>query len=99
MVLHQCFLSFLEVLNPTSAIHVFIKPFIVGKIQCAFLFTFKAYVFCISTQSGQAERDVTHRTRWVNETAQPMKLILSPITETFLTFSQFQYQNFLVSVS
>ena len=42
----QWFLTLFEVLNPTSSIHAFIKPFVVGKIKCVswvlFFFTFIA---------------------------------------------------------
>ena len=32
--LEQWFLTLLEVLNPSSSIHAFIEPFVVGKIKC-----------------------------------------------------------------
>ena len=43
--LRQWFLTFLEVLNPTSSIHAVIDPFIVAKMQCGFFFKFKTHVY------------------------------------------------------
>ena len=36
--LDQWFLNLLEVPNPTSSIHAFIEPFIIGNIKCVFSF-------------------------------------------------------------
>ena len=73
--MYQWLLTFLEVLSPTSPIHAFMEPFIVRKIKCAFLLKFKAYIYCISAQTGQPDCDITNHTSGVNQTAKPMKLI------------------------
>ena len=34
LTLMQCFLTLLELLNPTRSIHAFIEPFLVAKLKC-----------------------------------------------------------------
>ena len=78
MHLDQWSLTLLEVPSPTSSIRAFNGPFVVGKIKCVVFSSNSKHVYitiyCISAQTGQAERDVMNHTSGMNQTAEPLKL-------------------------
>ena len=58
--LHQWFLIFLEVLNPTSSIDAFIEPFLVGKIKSVLvnfiIFTLLLKISCHRTPETDSQK-------------------------------------------
>ena len=65
----------LEAVNPTTSMHEFIEPVVVGKIKCAFCSSTSKHlhltVHCIGAQTSEAKRDVTNHTSGVNQTPNP----------------------------
>ena len=63
--LTQWFLTLLEVLNPTSSIHAFIEPFVVGKIKCVAWILFYFYFYRSKPLAAEPLK-LTHRTQVKN---------------------------------
>ena len=98
ITLQQWFLTFFDVLNPTSFMHAVIEPFLGGKIKSASSLKFKTYVYtiyCIVAQTGQAESYVTNHKSGLKKTAEPLKLTLrTQVTNHYPTYKSMRYLTF-----
>ena len=69
---------FLTSIAVVPYIHIFIEPFVAGKIKCAFFPSNSKHMYmkmyCVSAETGQAARNVTNHTIRVKQTDESLKL-------------------------